>query len=138
SSLLIEAAADQLGQRRHRALGFGAGGAQLDERAGTRGEHHQPHDRAAGNGSAVLRHHDLGVELPGELDEACRRPRMQSAFVANGDRAPDGNRAASAGYVAFDAHPRTSARSCEATLMYLRPASWAPRTALASVSLCLR
>src|SRR5580658_9561454 len=133
-SFFIEAAGDQLGKRADRALGLGAAGAQLDVGAGTGGEHHQPHDRAARDGGAVLGHENLGVELPGELDEARRRSRMKAPLVADRYGAPDRRRPIGGGRLAGIVHPRTSARSCEATLMYLRPASCAPRTALASVS----
>src|ERR1700736_2381379 len=136
-SVFIEAAADQLGKRGDRALGLGAGGAQLDGGAGTSRKHHQPHDRSAGDGSAVLGHHDFGIEFVGELDEARCGARVQPALIADGDGASDRVGTAGAGFLAgLVAHPRASASSCEATLMYFRPASCAPRTAFARVSFC--
>ena len=68
---------------RHRARG-----AQLDLGAGTGGQHHQAHDRAARDRRAVLGDRDLGVEFEGELDEARGGAGVQAALVADGDGAP--------------------------------------------------
>src|ERR1700722_5482162 len=61
SSILIKFAFDELGERRHRRLGFGTGGGEPDDRAGGGGQHHQAHDRAAGNFGTVLAHPDFSV-----------------------------------------------------------------------------
>ena len=72
------------------ALG-GALGAQLDLRAGAGGQHHQPHDRGAGDGHVALLHASpAAVEGAGQLDELRRRARVQAALVA--DRDPAGER----------------------------------------------
>src|SRR5215472_295841 len=135
-SPLIEAAGDEIGERRHGALRLGAGGGQLDGGAGPGRQHHQTHDRAARNRGAVLAHGHLGVELPGKLDEAGGGAGVETALVADGNGAlGHGRGMLFARARGLDlAHPWASASSCEATLMYLRPASWAPRTASARVS----
>src|SRR5579883_1003397 len=135
SSRLIEAAADQFGERRDGTFGVGTARPQLDGSTGAGGQHHQSHDGTARHGSAILRHHDLGIELPGELDKTGGRARMQATLVADGHHTPNLLGAVTDRAVVVSTHPLTSAKSCEATLMYLRPASCAPRTALASVSL---
>src|SRR5262249_1704175 len=137
-SLLIEAAADQIGQRGNGALRLGSTTRKLDRGAGTRRQHHQPHDRPPRNAVAVLANGDLGIELPSQLDEPRRGPGVQAALVANRDGAPDRVGAAGAALAVGITHSRASARSCEATLMYFRPASCAPRTALANGSLWRR
>src|ERR1041385_9328598 len=69
-SPLIEATGDEISERRHGALRLSAGSGKLDGSAGSGREHHQSHDRPARDCSAVLAYGHLGVELPGELDEA--------------------------------------------------------------------
>src|SRR5579859_5111073 len=135
-SPLIEATGDEIGERRHGALRLGSGGGELDGGAGPGRQHHQSHDRAAGDRGAVLAHGHLGVELPRELDEPGGGAGMEAALVADGDAALDYARGRfGTGSRGLDvAHQCASASSCEATLMYLRPASWAPRTASLSVS----
>ena len=56
---------------------------------GAGGQHHQPHDRAAGDRGAVLAHPNLGVEEPGGLDEPGRGARMQPALIADRRDAAD-------------------------------------------------
>src|SRR5579864_6356802 len=146
SSILIELAFDQLGQRRDRLRGLRPAGAQLDRRARGRGQHHQPHDRAAGDLSTVLAHPDIGLELRRRLDKAGRGARVQPALVADRrDPSHDFRRGTGAG-VAGRVNPRAGSRTvvhrqasvsnCEATLMYLRPASCAPSTVRSRLSLC--
>src|SRR5579885_2166976 len=125
-SVLIKPAGDQRRERRHRALGVGSRGAKLYRGAGAGRKHHEAHDGAAGDRGSVLRDGDLGVELEGKLDETGRSARVQPALVADDDGSSRGGALARVGRLV---HQRTSARSCEATLMYFRPASWAPRTA---------
>src|SRR5579883_3462791 len=135
-SPLIEATGDEIGKRRHGALRLWAGGGELDDGPGSRGQRHQAHDRTAGHLGAVLAHGHLGIELPGELDEAGGGAGVQPALVADGDDSLGCARGwLGAGVRGLDlAHQWASARSCEATLMYLRPASCAPRTASARLS----
>src|SRR6516165_12323587 len=130
SSLLIEFAFDQLGERGHCRFGLTPGSGQLDDRARRRRQHHQPHDRPAGNLGAVLANPHLGVEQPCGLDKTSGRARVEPALVAN---RCDPARLDRAG-----AHRRASLSSWEATLMYLRPASWAPSTVCSRLSLCRR
>src|SRR5256885_7489238 len=63
SSILIELAFDQAGERLHRGRRVGPGGTDLDDRAGGGGEHHQPHDRSARNGGCVFWHPNPWVEM---------------------------------------------------------------------------
>src|SRR5690349_4423091 len=62
-SLLIEAAADQIGKRGYGALRFGSTARELDRGARTRGEHHQSHDRPSRDAVAVLANGNFGIEL---------------------------------------------------------------------------
>src|SRR5579885_3418324 len=131
SSVLIELAFNEAGERLDRGFGIAAVGGQLDDGAGGGRQHHQPHDRAAGHRGAVLAHPDLGFELAGGLDKAGGGAGVQSALVADFRGAPClGN----GGRPALLAHLRAATRSWEATLMYLRPASWAPSTLFSSPS----
>src|SRR5919197_4827225 len=82
-SLFIEAAGDELGEGVHRSGRLGALGAELDDAAGSCRQHHQPHDRDAGDARAVLVDLDLGVELLGKLDELGGGSGMESAAVAD-------------------------------------------------------
>src|ERR1044071_3978655 len=139
SSILIEFAFDQAGERLHRGRRIGPGGADLDDRAGRGGEHHQPHDRSARNGGAVLANRNLGVELSRGLDEAGRGagvkpPLIADLYFASGDGRRFRRRVGKVLSVRIGGHRRASASNWEATLMYLRPASWAPRTARSSVA----
>src|SRR5271165_895150 len=142
-SILIKLAFDELREGCHRRLGIGAGGGESDDRAGCGGKHHQSHDRAAGDFSAVLAHPDIRVIEPGGLDKPSGGARVKPALVA--DRRNPANspgRRARLLYRSFVgrpiAHRRASLSSWEATLMYLRPASWAPSTVRSRLSLCRR
>src|SRR6185312_8640429 len=126
-SVFIEAAVDQCGERIEGGRRLRPDGAHLDHGARSGRQHHQPHNRASRHFGSILCDRDVGVVFPGELDEARGGARMKAALVADGGGAPQRRGAVHIGHF-------TSARSCEATLMYLRPASCAPRTALASVS----
>src|SRR6516165_3998670 len=133
-SLLIKLAFDQIGECGHRRFGLAPGADQLDDRAWRRRQHHQPHDRAAGNLGAVFAHRDLGVELRCGFDKTGGRTRVEPTLVANRhDPARRARLVDRAG-----AHRRASLSSCEATLMYLRPASWAPSTVRSRLSVCRR
>src|ERR1700686_3315864 len=139
SSILIELAFDQAGERFHRGRRIGPGRGNLDDRARRGGEHHQPHDRSARHGGAVLAHRNLGVELCGGFDEAGGCTRVQPALIADlylSSRCGGGlrSRVGKVLGIRLGGHRRGSARSCEATLMYLRPASCAPSTARSSVA----
>src|SRR6202022_2265601 len=139
-STLIKLALDGLGERRPRRLGVGAGGGEPDDRAGRGGQHHQAHDRAAGDFGAVLAHPHLGVKEPGGLDKPGGGARVKPALVA--DRRNAAHRCARrAGILSRSfaggsiAHRRASLSNWEATLMYLRPASCAPSTVRSRLSL---
>src|SRR6202041_840055 len=100
-------------------------------------------DGSAGHAGAVLAHPDLGRETVRGLDEQRGGAGMESALVADFGRPPRGGpgvrrigRARTLGGYAgsLGAHRCASASSCEATLMYLRPASCAPSTARSRLS----
>src|SRR5262249_16396472 len=80
----------------------------------------QAHDRAGVDGLAVLGDTDLGVEGAGQLDELGGGAGVQAALVDDLDGANGARRHFS------------PASTYEATEMYLRPASWAQRTASSS------
>src|SRR6185312_2798550 len=94
------------------------------------GQHHQAHDREAGDFLALEGDAHGGVELAGGTDELGGGAGVQAALVADrqaalqgagaGGRAPPGA-----------AHEASLARIRDATVMYLRPASCAMRTASA-------
>src|SRR6266446_6522603 len=123
SSILIEFAFDQLGEGRHRRFGLAPSGGELDDSTRCGGQHHQPHDRAAGDFGAVLAHQDLGVEQPRGFHKTSSGARVETALVANsrgptghaGRRAPIADRRLVHG---SSAHRRASVSSWEATLMY--------------------
>src|SRR5580658_9443078 len=76
------------------------------------------------------------------LHETRRGAGVQPLLVADLDDPPHGGRrrrfCLGRGARRLGAHRCASARSCEATLMYLRPASCAPITARARLSVCRR
>src|SRR5947209_6230226 len=138
SSILIELAFDQPRQRLDRCRGVGSGRGNLDEGARGGGQHHQPHDRTSGDRGAVLAYPDIGLELRGRLDKPGGGAGMQSFLVTDLDGSPRGGQRLRRGFGkvlgGLGIHRRASASSCEATLMYLRPASCAPSTARSSFS----
>src|SRR5262245_30672052 len=138
SSVLIELAFDQPRQRFDRCCGVAPGRGDLDERARRSREHHQSHDRPAGHGRSVLAHPDIGFELRRRLDKTRRGAGVKPLLVADLDGAPRRGRSLCGRFGkvlgGIGCHRRASARSCEATLMYLRPASCAPSTARSSFS----
>jgi len=78
---LAEAVGDEGGEGfkggfRVRAVGFDA-----DAAAGRGGEHHQAHDRGAGDRLAFAGDGNAGIELLGKLDEFCRRPGVKAPIV---------------------------------------------------------
>src|SRR6516225_2462527 len=83
-SVFIELASDQIEDGGQRRLRLGAAHRHLDVIANAGGEHHQPHDRAAVGGQLAAPDLDLRLILIGELDELCRRTRMQPALVEDG------------------------------------------------------
>src|SRR4051794_8643565 len=83
SSILIELAFDQAGERLHRGRRIGTRRGDLDDRAGGGGEHHQPHDRPARHGGAVLTNRNLGIELSRGLDEAGGGAGVQPLLIAD-------------------------------------------------------
>src|SRR5438105_2554844 len=138
SSILIELAFDQARERIHRICRVAADGRDLDPRARGGGEHHQAHDRTPRHRGAVFADQDFRIELRRGLDKPRRGAGVQPALVADldGTARRRGGRGARLGKVlgGIGGHRRASASSCEATLMYLRPASWAPSTARSSFS----
>src|SRR3954452_5197147 len=143
SILLIELAFDQTRQRLDGSGGVRPGRGELDDRARGGGEHHQPHDRAPRNLGAVLAHRHLRVELRGHFDKAGGGARVQPFLVADLHEAARAQLAVRGGGgercdLRLLVHRRASARICEATLIYLRPASWAPKTVRSRLSLWRR
>src|SRR4051794_41662921 len=67
SSILIELAFDQAGERLYRSRGIGTRRGDLDDRARRGGEHHQPHDRPARYGGAAFSKPNLRAEFAGGL-----------------------------------------------------------------------
>src|SRR5262245_4440167 len=137
----MEPGIDEGGERIHGPSGFRPGGLDLDLRPGSGGQHHQTHDRVAGNRRVTLGDVDLGVELPGQLDEACGSTRVQPALVDDGHHAAGfgAGRAGGRWNGLRRIHRRSrylasADSSREATLMYLRPAAWAAATASARLS----
>src|SRR5271166_1319809 len=140
SSILIKLAFDELGEGGHRRLGFRAGGGEPDDGAGCGGQHHQAHDRAAGDFGAVFAHPNFGIEKPGGLDKSGGGARMQPTLIANRGNPTNrpGRRARRRYWPSVGrpiAHRRASVSNWDATLMYLRPASWAPSTVRSRLSL---
>src|SRR5919199_6863270 len=122
---LAETVLDEGGQRVER--GFGLAPGRLDEDLGARSgrEHHQAHDRIAADPLALARDPDLGVEALDAAHEFGGGAGMQAALVADQERARRSRRRRT-GLAHFPD------RTWLATLMYLRPASWARPTAFSS------
>src|SRR6201981_546018 len=123
--VLAELAFDQGGEGGHCLGGLAARAGKLDRAADAGGQHHQAHDRQARDLLTLEADPDHGVELAGAAHELGGRARMQTALV--GDRQGALDRAD--GRVRGLAHEASLARMREATVMYLRPASCAMRTA---------
>src|SRR5438445_13804370 len=122
--VLAELAFDQGREGGHRLGGLAARTGELDRAADARRQHHQAHDRQARDLLALEVDADHRVELAGAAHELGGRPRMQAALV--GDRQGALDRAD--GRIRGPAHEASLASMREATVMYLRPASWAMRT----------
>src|SRR5579859_6104109 len=142
-SVLIELAFDQVRQRSDRVVSFAARGRNFKLGASARRQHHQPHDRAARNDGAVLAYPDIGVEAMRGLDEERRGACVQTALVADFRHLSGGRRRGRLLLLRglarrLGAHRCASVSNCEATLMYLRPASCAPSTARSRLSVCRR
>src|SRR6185312_2512015 len=86
----IELAPNQFGDGGHRRRRVDAADAHLDLRARAGRQHHQPHDRAAGDADVALDHRDLGLELADQLHELGGGAGMQAALVADFEGAADG------------------------------------------------
>src|SRR3954447_25740243 len=142
SVLLIKLAFDQARERLNGGGGVRPGRGNLDDGARGGGKHHQPHDRAARNGGAVFADRHLRLELRGHFDKAGRGARVQSLLVADLHETAGGQLAVRSGgqsrNMRLRVHRRASARIWEATLMYLRPASCAPRTVRSRLSVWRR
>src|SRR5207302_6961138 len=139
SSIFIELTGDQIGERRHRRFGLASGGGQLDDRARRRLQQQQFQDLVAGDRGPVLAHPHLGVKEPDHFDELGGGAGVEALLVADRhDRARCSivRRRFRTGRLVGGrrTHRRASLSSCEATLMYLRPASWAPSTVRSRLS----
>src|SRR6185312_5952533 len=108
--------------------GLAARAGELDRAADAGGQHHQPHDREAGDLLALEGDADGGVVLAGGAHKLGRRARVKAALVGDRQGALEGpGRRVRRGA----RHEASLARMREATVMYLRPASCAMRTASA-------
>src|SRR6185312_9589902 len=145
TSIFIELRLDQRFERVQRGRRVGADRAQLDGGAGSGGEHHQPHDRAAGDffagaflvGAFQAHDRNRGGEALDGLDEFGRGTRMQASPIRDLNP-PDRVRSCRLiGRAEESSHSAqgSPARSRDATAMYFRPASCALVTAFSSVSL---
>src|SRR5438067_1031992 len=88
SSILIELAFDQAGERFHRGRRVRPGCADLDHRTRGGGEHHQPHDRCSRHRGPVLAYRDLGIELRSSLDETGSGAGVEPFLIADLDLSP--------------------------------------------------
>src|SRR3954466_5890379 len=126
-AFFVEFAGDEFGDGIDRRLCLGADRGDRDRCSRSGGQHHQSHDRGSADGLVAARHPDLGVEALDHLDEFCRCPRVQAAFVD--DEKLFGNRTfrhARPDFIfggGLVAH--LPARTRLAMVTYLRPASWA-------------
>src|SRR5215213_818880 len=139
SILLIELAFDQAREGLDGGSGIGPGRRDLDDGARGGGEHHQPHDRAPRHLGAVFTNRHFRLELRGRFDKAGGGTRVQPFLVADLHKAAGRRLAVRNGGerrgLSLRVHRRASARICEATLIYFRPASWAPKTVRSRLSL---
>src|SRR5690606_37924690 len=109
----------------------------LDLGSGTGGKQHQPHDGQRRDGYAICADRYSGCVLLCQLGHARGGPGMKAALIDDGHGAADDTVAAFGlrRGTRFPCHvgdyPARSASNCDATFMYLRPASWASVTALA-------
>src|SRR5829696_520322 len=132
-SLLAELSLDQGRQRGHGVGGLPPRAEELDVAADAGGQHHQAHDGEARNFLALEGHAHDGVELAGGAHELGGGAGVQAALVGDGEGAPqraDARVRRPLGR-SITRHEASLARMREATVMYLRPASWAMRTASA-------
>src|SRR5690606_29614978 len=126
-ALLAEAVLHEVNQRIDGFRPLGSLGPEVERCAGASGKHHQTHDGRTADGIAVAGHRDVGVERFRQLDELRRGARVQSFAIADGHEC-GWLAAVENGHV----HQGSPESTCLATLMYLRPASLARSTALAS------
>src|SRR6185369_15621748 len=123
---------DQGGKGGHGLACLAARADEFDLAADAGAQHHQAHDRQARDFLALEADADDGIELTGGADELGGGPGVQAALVGDpqlsAERPDTGvGRALRRGI----AHEASLARMRDATVMYLRPASWAMRTASA-------
>src|SRR5262245_49370767 len=130
-SFFPELALDQGRQRRHRLQGLAARAGKLDLAADAGSQHHQAHDGEAGDLLALEADAHLGVELAGGAHELGGGTGVQAALVGDGKHAPQPPDAGIRAFRRGVRHEASLARMREATVMYLRPVSWAMRTASA-------
>src|SRR4029453_8082392 len=127
-----ELALDQGRQGGHGIRRLAARAEKLDLAADAGGQHHQAHDGEARDFLALEGNPHHGVELAGGAHELGGGPGVQAALVGDGEGAPQRADARVRGpFGRGIRHEASLARMREATVMYLRPASWAMRTASA-------
>src|SRR5580704_15670159 len=134
SVLFAEPPGHQGFERRHDLRRLGAGRRDRDRGAGAGGEHHQPHDRGATHGLMAAGDGHGGVVSFHRLHELGGRARVQALAVDDLEHPHDGGRGRrrlvrGTRRVGRLVHLPASTRL--ATVMYLRPASWAWATASA-------
>src|SRR5476649_2214715 len=127
ASVFAELAVDQGGEGVHRLDGLFAGAGELDLAADAGGQHHQAHDRQAGHFLVLEADADHRVELAGGAYELGGGAGMEAALVCDAEHAPVRTRVGRG-----IGHEASLARIRDATVMYLRPASCARRTASVS------
>src|SRR5581483_8834773 len=132
SALLAETGLDQGHQGLDRLGALRSLGLELDYRAGAGRQHHEPHDGGAADRLAVAHHAHGGIEALRTLHELGGGAGMQPLAVADRHFRPR--------FVVFPHGTRlpppqaSPDRTWLATLMYLRPASFAAFTAAARLA----
>src|SRR5690606_31092693 len=113
---------DEFLQRRHRLLSLRTTGHDTDRTAGTGGQHHQAHDRRPTDPDPVALDLHGRIEFTCHLHKLGRGAGMKATLIDDGDFANNGVGGVRAHF---------PVKSWLATLMYLRPATWASSSAVA-------
>src|ERR1043166_7223882 len=135
SLALAEPAGDERLKRRYDLGRLASGGRHCDRGSGRGIEHQKPHDRGAAHGLVAARDAHVGVEFLDREDELCRRARVQALAVDDREHPHDcafGRMLLRGGTGRVGRFGHLPASTRLATVMYLRPASWAWATASAS------
>src|SRR5262245_55647163 len=128
SLALAEPAGDERLEGRHDFGRLRAGGGHGDGGAGGGVEHQQAHDRGATDGLVTARDGYVGVEFFDHEDELRRGARVQALAVDDGEHPHDcafGRMLLRGGGGCVGGFGHLPASTRLATVMYLRPASWA-------------